>query len=130
MQFKAFLFIATLAPLPAAAFGDLDCITVETCGNGGCGPDVPEAAKFFAVTFNWGEDTVTVTARDTDTVLDWATTTETDDSLASVLEYGDLANAGHRLRIEAQGSDITALYTFSDVSTFTWVATCDVRQAA
>jgi hypothetical protein len=126
MQFKALLLMATLAPLPAAAFGNLDCITIEDCDTSGCVP----GTRTFAIDFNWADQTATVTAPDINSQLPWLATGETDDGVASVLEYGSSGDLSHALRIEASGLDITAYYTFSDPSATTWVGTCDVRQAA
>ncbi|MCF2870261.1 hypothetical protein L0664_04205 [Octadecabacter sp. G9-8] len=126
MQPKSFLLIALLAPQTAAAFGDLDCITIESCENGGCGPRVEP----FAVMFDWSDETATVEAVDVQDTLAWTFTGESEDRLASVLEYGDLTETESLLRIEASGLDITAYYTFKTPSVTTWVATCDVRKAA
>lgn len=126
MQFKALILIATLAPLPAAAFGNLDCITIETCAASVCGPETGA----FAIDFDWADQSATVTAPDTNSQLPWLATGETEDGVASVLEYGSSGDLSHALRVEASGLDITAYYTFSDPSAITWVGTCDVRQTA
>jgi hypothetical protein len=121
-----FALIALLAPLPAAAFGDLDCITIEFCGNAGCGVD----ATPFAVTFDWANNTAILTVDGTDHALPWVSTDETGDALASVMEYGDMDDINHLLRIEARGTDITAYYTFRNPLVTTWRAVCDLRTAA
>lgn len=126
MQIKALALLAILAPLPAAAFGDLDCITIESCGNGGCGP----VTEPFAIDFNWADEQAVVTVGDMEHALPWASTGESEDSLASVLEYGNMDDTNRLLRIEASGLDITAYYTFKDPAVTTWVGTCDVRTAA
>lgn len=126
MQPPTVALIALLAPLPATAFGNLDCISYESCGNGGCGPETQP----FAIDFDWATDTAIVTQDEDTKILKWTSTTQTDDGLASVLEYGDLDTTDHFLRIEANGQDITALFTVTDVSTVTWIGTCNVRQAA
>lgn len=124
VQNGALALVALLAPLPAAAFGDLDCITLEFCGNAGCGVETTP----FALTFDWAADTAILSVSDTDYVLPWVATDDTDN--ASTLEYGDMDDINHLLRIEANGTDITAYYTFRNPLVTTWRATCDVRQAA
>ena len=126
MQFKALSLLASLAPLPAAAFGDLDCITISSCGNSGCMPETTP----FGVTFDWANDSVMVTVEDNDHVLPWVATDETTDGLGSVIEYGDMEDTNRLLRIEANGATITAYYTFRSPRVTTWEATCDLRQAA
>jgi len=130
MLFKSFLVITCLAPLPAVAFGDLDCITTQSCGNAGCTPETTP----FAVTFHWADNTVTVTVDDIDHELPWISTdnsaTAADDTLSTQLEYGDMEDINRLLRISASGTDITARYTFRSPLVTTWDATCNVRQAA
>lgn len=126
MSFRPVLLIATLAPLPAAAFGDLDCITLQSCGNAGCQPETSP----FAVTFDWAGDAVVVTVDDTDHRLDWVTTDGIAGALGTRLEYGDMEDTNRLLRIEATATEITAQYTFRAPLVTTWDATCDVRQAA
>lgn len=126
MQHKVLTLLTLLAPLPAAAFGNLDCIAIESCGNGGCDP----VSKPFAIDFDWWANAAIVTQDGTDHPLPWAQTGETDDGLASTLEYGDTEAISRFLRIEASGLDITAYYTFKDPSVTTWVGTCNVRKAA
>lgn len=126
MQSKVLFLIAFLAPQTAAAFGDLDCIADESCGNGGCGPVIEP----FAITFDWAAEEVTVEADGLQNILAWSYTGQSEDSPASVMEYGDLTEDRSLLRIEASGTDITAYYTFPKNGTTTWVGTCDVRRAA
>jgi len=106
--------------------GDMDCIAIESCGIGGCGP----TTELFSVTFNWGADSVTVEADGATHDLPWASSSDSEDSLASVLEYGNMEDTDRLLRIEAQGDDILAFYTFKTASVTTLVGTCDVRKAA
>lgn len=126
MQPKVLTFLALLAPLPAVAFGDMDCIAIESCGNGGCGP----TTELFSVTFNWGADSVTVEADGTAHDLPWVSSGDSTNMLGTEIEYGDLNDTNHLLRIIASGTDITAYYTFRTPLVTTWRATCDVRQAA
>lgn len=127
MQPRALLVIALLAaPHTAAAFGNLDCITVESCTDTGCTPQtIP-----FSITFEWANETAIVATNDAAHVLPFASSGDSETTLGSVIEYGDPATANRLLRIEASGTDITAYYTFQDDMTATWVATCNVRQAA
>lgn len=46
------------APLPAVAFGDLDCIGTEFCFSGACTASV----LVFQVIFDWPNNTISVTA--------------------------------------------------------------------
>lgn len=126
MQFSPILLIASLAPLPAATFGDLDCITIKSCGNSGCGP----LTEPFAVTFDWAGDAAIVTVNGTDHRLPWVATDTTTDDLGTFIEYSDMEDTNRLLRIETVGADITALYTFRGPRVTTWDATCNVRQAA
>lgn len=131
MQPSILAVIALLVPLPAAAFGDLDCISVESCGNGGCGP----AADPFGLTFDWAEGSATVTYAGADTTLPITSpiSTQMDDAdqMQTVVEYGDLAEADSSLlRVEATGGDILAYFSFKTPGTTTLVAQCNARQAA
>ncbi|SLN19353.1 hypothetical protein [Pseudooctadecabacter jejudonensis] len=132
MLFRTCLFVTALAPAlpivlaagPAAAFGNLDCITTQSCGAGGCLP----VTTPFAVTFDWAADAVTVDVDGRTQSLPWSATGESDDGLASILDYGDI-DEGAALRIAASGLDITALYSFREVGVVTWDATCNLRTA-
>ena len=126
MQFKTLTLMALCAPLPATAFGDLDCITLQSCGNSGCMPETTP----FGVTFNWADDSATVGVDGVDHTLPWVATDTTTDGLGTVIEYGDMADINRLLRIEAVGTEITAHYTFRSPRVTTWEATCDLRQAA
>ena len=122
----ALALAALLTPHTAAAFGNLDCITTQVCTNTGC----VSATTPMSVTFNWALETVDVTANDVAHTLPWASTGESEDGLASILEYGNMDDVNRMLRIAASGADISATYVFKDPSVTTWTATCDVRRAA
>ena len=124
MQFKSLILLALSAPLPAAAFGNLDCIAIESCGNGGCGPTTDP----FAVDFDWEGDAATVTFDDQSSVLPLGSRGENNTTV--VFEYGSMEDTKRLLRVETSGTDITAFYTFPHSGVTTWVGTCDVRQAA
>lgn len=125
MQPQILALIVTLAPLPAAAFGDLDCITFETCGNGGCGPIL----ESFASTFDWNGEAASVDASGDVTTLPLMTRGE--DACAVVLEYGDNIDApAPTLRIESTNGAVVAYFTFAQSGWTTWVGDCNSRQAA
>ncbi|MBT8411674.1 MAG: hypothetical protein KJP02_07755 [Octadecabacter sp.] len=131
MQPRAFLLIALLAPQTAAAFGDLDCISIESCTNGECAP----ASDPFALTFDWVVGAATVTFDGIATTLPLAspitTQTDEDDQMQTVVEYGVPADADSSLlRVEAAGNDILAYFSFQTPSPVTIVAQCNRRQAA
>jgi len=131
MQPHALLLIALLAPQTAAAFGDLDCISIESCTNGDCAP----ASDPFALTFDWAVGEATVTFGGTATTLPLAspitTQTDDDDQMQTVVEYGVLTDeASSLLRVEATGNDILAYFSFQAPTSITIVAQCNRRQAA
>ncbi len=131
MQPRAFLFVALLAPHSAAAFGDLDCISIESCSNSGCAP----ATVPFALSFDWSSGEATVLSAGVATTLPLTSpiTTQTDgaDQMQTVVEYGTMdSDLNHLLRVEATGNEIFAYWTFKDPLVTTVVAQCDRRQAA
>jgi hypothetical protein len=109
----ALTLAALLTPHTAAAFGNLDCITTQVCTNTGC----TSATTPMSVTFNRALETVGVIG-------------ESDDGLASILEYGKMDEVNRMLRIAASGAYISVTYIFKAPSVTTWTATCDVRRAA
>lgn len=131
MRTGILVLLALLAPQTAAAFGDLDCISIESCTNGGCAP----ASETFGLTFDWAAGAATVTYNDTGTTLPMTApvTMQPDDAdqMQTAVEYGDLEDADSSLlRVEATGSDILAYYAFKTPATVTLVAHCNRRQAA
>lgn len=66
MQPTALALIACLAPLPAAAFGDMDCIALESCTADACTPfsDLTTDLTLFSVSFDWGAQQANVTSND------------------------------------------------------------------
>lgn len=132
MPSKALALILILAPLPAAAFGNLDCITLETCTGDTCQP--AQTPDPFSITFDWPNETATVEARldgaAATVTLPWAATSDDTETPGTVLDYGAPYENATALRLIADGADITALYTLDPAGVETWVGTCDVRRAA
>ena len=131
MQPVALALIALLVPLPAAAFGDLDCISIESCTNGDCAA----ASDPFALTFDWAVGEATVTFGGNETTLPIAspvtTQTDDDDQMQTVVEYGvPNDEKSSLLRVEATGNDILAYFSFQTASKIMVVAQCNKRQAA
>lgn len=127
MRFTPFALIALFAPLPAAAFGNLDCITFQSCDvNSLCAAQTTP----FAIDFDWANEQALVGLPDDTFALPWIATGQSDDGLASVLEYATEGDATQALRIEASGMDIIAYLKITTLEKITWTALCDVRSAA
>lgn len=122
--------IALLAPLPAAAFGDLDCIAIEACVSLSGETECTPASDPFAVTFDWANDAATLRFSDIDHRLIWLSTGDWEDQMSTVIEYSDIDGTDRALSIVANGADISAYYsTYEQSGTTTWVGICDIRRA-
>jgi hypothetical protein len=140
MQPTALALIACLAPLPAAAFGDMDCIALESCTADACTPfsDLTTDLTLFSVSFDWGAQQANVTSNDETMALPLIqrprSTVSNGDApiMETTALFGD-PSTGH-LRIQGQdsasGQSLIALWTRSSASSATLRARCDLRTAA
>lgn len=125
MQPSTLAFLALIAPLPATAASVLDCISIESCGNGGCGPETSAFTIFFDE-----NDVATINVDDTAVSLSLRMRGESHDpTLMAVSEFGDLGVDNYLLRLETEASKITAYYTFENPLAETWVANCSQGSA-
>lgn len=113
--------LLAIAPSGAWAFGDLDCIGVETCTLEVCTPSL----QVFAIAFTWPEDRADITLANTTTrlMLD-------PDSLGAGEMIFTGTDAAARLVLSfANGRDIAMTYR-PDGDATTHTAICAHREAA
>lgn len=128
MQPHTLALIACLAPLPAAAFGDLDCISVETCVDGQCSA----TTDAFAVTFDWAGSAAIVDIGDTTVTYPLVAGDEGSGDLPDTdLEFGDIAGGNPGLLVIAESpDDILAFFAEGPAPITLRTGFCDVREAA
>lgn len=134
--------IALFAPLPAVAFGDLDCIALKSCTNDTCSPitDLTSngSLSLFSVTFDWTAQQALVTSGGGTSALPLiqrplSTVLEGDAPiLQTTAVFGD-DTLGH-LRIQGQdsasGHSLIAFWTLNSPPSTILRATCETRKAA
>jgi hypothetical protein len=119
---KAFLLIALLAPHTAAAFGDLDCVTVGQPQGDTFAPDVIR----FSITFQWDTEQATVSvAGEPSQTLDQFDLYDADG--VQKLRYA--LNMDYGLTVTANADGINAMCG-DHIDGLGYVGVCDVRQAA
>lgn len=103
MQCLPLAILTTVAPLSAAAFGDMDCIAVETCTSETC--EITSAP--FAVTFDWTAGTVAVELDSEATIFQESALPEPS---PTTLVYGDFFDNAPGLLLNAEDADSIIAY--------------------
>lgn len=123
MQSKALLILALIIPQTAAAFGDLDCISIEVCRDEICTPEV----QVLSVSFYWPDQTATVIVGDAPFgPLALYDQYQSDDT--SELRYGGDTDDSPAATITARATDISLVFSQGDPRTG-YLATCTRKSA-
>ncbi|MEL6957677.1 MAG: hypothetical protein AAGL89_01850 [Pseudomonadota bacterium] len=128
MPLRPIALIAALAPLQAAAFGDMDCVVTEACNGATC----TDTTDFYEVTFDWAAETATILRSDQVATLTMrpAPPISDGDDISAALEYSrDAAHGITFFRVEASAGDITALMLESGPAPISSLAVCERKQA-
>lgn len=123
--------IAMLAPLPAAAFGDMDCISIDACYSEIC----VAQNDVFSITFDWQDATATVVIADETLTLP---ASDAPDDTGTTLAYGAQSGAEPGLTVIAQSATRIVAYltksagyeTEGEDTMMSYSAVCDLKEAA